>query len=506
MLPGHPRAMLTSERRRPAGARLGLASLGRGPLLLIVATAILPRLPHIWAPIVGWHSWRQADTAAIARNFHVGGMNLLYPAVDWSGAGPGFVESEFPLFPFLVAGLYRLFGPDVVWGRILAIVFATGAALYLARLCSRYLDRWAAAYAAAAFSLLPISSYIGVAFMPESLMLLASVAAVDHLDLWSTTGRERDRWASAAWLALAIAVKLPELFLGVPIAYLMGRRLGWRMVATPAVWLYAAVALIPPALWYAHAHRLGEMTGLSFGIWEAGSDKWGNLDLLTSGSFYVKLLIGRLIERHLAYAGAALLAIGLILSRSRRDLGTFKWWIAGGALYLLVVAKGNSVHDYYQLPILAPMSLWIGVAIAQALRRAEATPMRIAGRILALAFAALCLARVPHFLGKEIAGASLVEHARIVRSVVPPETLVIVVDNGDPTFLYHIDRRGWHAGAATLTPEWIEARRREGAAYIVSLAGRPGDREARSALERLQSLGANRSPTSDLLVLDLKSP
>src|SRR5262245_64190848 len=140
----------------PAGPDRGPSALGRGALALVIAAAILPRLAHIGAPIGGHHAWRQADTAAIARNFFRGGMNLLLPAVDWSGAGPGYVESEFPLFPFLAAGLYRLFGLAVVWGRILAILFSVGAALYLARLCARYVDRRAAVLAAVALSLFPV--------------------------------------------------------------------------------------------------------------------------------------------------------------------------------------------------------------------------------------------------------------------------------------------------------------------------------------------------------------
>ena len=70
----------------------GFSSLGLGPILLVLLTAIIPRLPYVPVPIVGWHAWRQADTAAIARNFYRDGMNLLYPAIDWSGAGPGYVE------------------------------------------------------------------------------------------------------------------------------------------------------------------------------------------------------------------------------------------------------------------------------------------------------------------------------------------------------------------------------------------------------------------------------
>ncbi len=481
------------------------ALLGRGPIALVLLAAIVPRLAHVWAPIVGWHAWRQADTAAIARNFHRDGMNLLYPAVDWAGAGPGYVESEFPLFPYAVAGLYQLFGVQVVWGRILAILFSVAASLYLYRLCARYVDRWTAAFSAAAFSLFPINTYIGVAFMPEPLMLFASVAAIDHMDRWSRSGREHDRWLSALFLATAIAVKVPELFLGLPIAYLFWRRLGWRMFMQPGVWLYAATVLGLPALWYVHAHSLGQMTGLTFGIWDAGSGKWGNLDLLISPTFYSKLLFSRIIERHLVYAGFLLFVMGWVVLRRRRDLGTFKWWGAGAALYLLVAAKGNQVHDYYQLPVLLPLALWVGAGIAWALAPRRTTLARIAGGALVATFLALSLLRTQHFLEKEISSTYLLDFADMVQGVVSPEARVIAVDGSDPTMLYHADRKGWHAHAESITEDWVDARRLEGAAYLVALAESFERPDAIPNLEMLQRRYANRSTRSGFYIFDLAS-
>jgi len=40
------------------------------------------RLYQINNPIADWHSWRQADTAAVARNYLRFGMDLLRPKYD----------------------------------------------------------------------------------------------------------------------------------------------------------------------------------------------------------------------------------------------------------------------------------------------------------------------------------------------------------------------------------------------------------------------------------------
>ncbi|HNY11065.1 MAG TPA: dolichyl-phosphate-mannose--protein mannosyltransferase, partial [Candidatus Wallbacteria bacterium] len=76
-------------------------------ILLIVFMAFMIRFVNAGAPIIGVQQWRQCDTAAIARNFYESGMDIFHPRIDWGGNSPGFVESEFQLYPFIVALLYK---------------------------------------------------------------------------------------------------------------------------------------------------------------------------------------------------------------------------------------------------------------------------------------------------------------------------------------------------------------------------------------------------------------
>ena len=64
-----------------------------------VGLGVILRLIQLQAPILGIHSWRQADTAAMARHFALEGTPIWLPQIDWSGASPGYVECEFPLLP-----------------------------------------------------------------------------------------------------------------------------------------------------------------------------------------------------------------------------------------------------------------------------------------------------------------------------------------------------------------------------------------------------------------------
>ena len=88
-------------------------------LLLILVLGFVVRLYKIDNPVADWHSWRQADTAAVTRNFVWEGINLFYPKFDDLSSIPsgkpnpkGFWSEDFSkifdggnLFPI---GLYFL--------------------------------------------------------------------------------------------------------------------------------------------------------------------------------------------------------------------------------------------------------------------------------------------------------------------------------------------------------------------------------------------------------------
>ena len=83
------------------------------PTWLPIAMGSLLRLVQIWMPVVGVHSWRQADTA-MARHFAEQGTPIWLPQIDWVGASAGLL-SRIPIYPFLVSRLYGLIGVQNGW-------------------------------------------------------------------------------------------------------------------------------------------------------------------------------------------------------------------------------------------------------------------------------------------------------------------------------------------------------------------------------------------------------
>ena len=203
-----------------------LAVVVRHRLLLVLLLALLVRSLGLDATIIGTHEWRQADTAAIARNFSESGYHLLYPQVDWRGDSSGFVEMNLPLYPFLVAILYGVLGVNEICGRLLSVLFSLIAILYLFKLAREHTDEATAIWAALFLAILPLGAFFGRCFMPEPMLLMSSVVGLYCFSCWTRDGSWLYFAVSAVFISLACLIKLPALYLGAPILFLAALRYG----------------------------------------------------------------------------------------------------------------------------------------------------------------------------------------------------------------------------------------------------------------------------------------
>ena len=355
------------------------------PALALVAVALALRCYGLAAPLLDYHSWRQADTAAIARNYTTNGYRLLFPQVDWGGQTPGYVESEFPLYAYSLALLYGAFGIHEWLGRLLTALAgaAAVAALYGLMLASHTAPaprRRAARYAALALALMPFPIYFGRTVMPDTLMLAGAILAIWTFQRWLARPSAGRLAAALLCGTLAPLAKTPNLLIvAVPLAYLI-----WAMRPPrrcwPALACYGVCFLVPSLLWLRHAHTLPLDPRLSFGIGE----KLFDLRLLRDPQFY--LLLARLsLWDVLTPVGVPFFALGLLPpsvadhqpeERSGIDaLRAPEWlphaWLLGVGLFLFAGAAGVAGQDYYILPIAGPAAMVIGSGIDRAQRLVE---------------------------------------------------------------------------------------------------------------------------------------
>ena len=443
-------------------------------IFLILLLALVLRLIHLTFPVGGFAGWRQADTAAMAHNFYQNGFEILHPQIDWGGQSDGYVETEFPLFSFLIALCFKLFSPDDIWGRVLAIASSLGAIYGLYLLVRRSIDKPTALLSALVYALLPLNVFYGRAIMPESMMLMCSIWGVYFFLVWIDNGNPLALLPSAVFLALAALLKLPALYLGLPLVFLCWQKYGAGFLKNIWLWFFALAIIIPVILWYEHAHQTYLVSQLSFGIWDYGTGKWGNFSLLTSFKFYNDVIFKSIAERHLTYAGFFLFLIGLFVQRKSGKERLFLWWLAGLAVYLIIVARGNQVHEYYQLPFSIPASVYIGKALGEVLTPPSFHFYQHNRRIIlvvvlvcAVALPVLSILRIESYMSGERLDGSLFQLGRSVVRETEADRRIVAVDNADPVVLYQCHRKGWHASVDKLSPALLESLHFQGACYVV---------------------------------------
>jgi 4-amino-4-deoxy-L-arabinose transferase-like glycosyltransferase len=240
---------------------------GRLLLALVLAGAAL-RLADVARPLD--HRlrapWRQADSFQIARNFAREDPNPLHPRIDWRGDTPGLVEMEAPIVPWIGGMLFRVFGVHAEILRGLTCAAEILSLLLFAFLARRLLPPVGALLAVAAYVLNPLLIDLATALQPEPVMLLLALASVVCLELWLAGRGEVWLLLSGASLGGSILAKAPSACLGILLAYVVLRRWGLGALKRPAVWAAAALALVPPALWYVHAKRFYVLYGNSLGL------------------------------------------------------------------------------------------------------------------------------------------------------------------------------------------------------------------------------------------------
>jgi 4-amino-4-deoxy-L-arabinose transferase-like glycosyltransferase len=405
----------------------------------------------------------------IAENFYRHGFALVYPQINWAGAAPGYVGTEFPLVPFLAALLYAMFGVQAWVGRAVSVAFFALSVPFFYRLVRLTSDVHTARWAVAIYTLTPLSIFASRAFMPDMASLSLSLVALALFDMWLQGAPHAPLFlATTLVISLAILVKPPAVLIGVPLLAMAWGKYGVRAVCRRELVMMAALALGAPLAWYAHAYRVSLIHPpyhfFGTGVLEIVPVAW-----------YVEI-VRRLAMSSLTPLVAAAMLVGLVVPARPASTWVFHWWLLALLVFVVIAGWGNHQHDWYQLPLVPVAAALAGRACAwgfgRAARRTGATPARLgAGVLVAGLAAAAYIAATPHYAPKRLAWW---QAGLALNRLTPPGTLVLIADYGDPTAFYYSQRQGWHFlqdfGSPPVDSQQaigeLEERRREGASYL----------------------------------------
>ncbi|HEX4629914.1 MAG TPA: glycosyltransferase family 39 protein [Chthoniobacterales bacterium] len=415
-------------------------------LVLIVVAAFVVRLIGIDQPFIDPWSWRQSDVAAIARNYLENGFHFTKPQIDWAGNQPGYVGTEFPILPFLAALSYTVVGVQEWIGRMEGVLFFVAALPFFFGLVRRVFGEIVAVWATFFYAFAPLGIVASRAFMPDVPSLSLAIIGLYLFLRWIED--EKFSWLifSAILISLASLIKLPTAIVGAPLLYLAiiprkkkiedgGSESAAPWFARWELWVFAAVVLVPSAVWYWHAYRIAERF-YPYHFFGAGGFR------IMSPAWYWQL-VRQTVFSSLSLTLFVLAIFGAVIAPRGKFTRVFHWWLAAMFLFVVFAGYGNR-HQWYQLPLVPIAAVFAGCACAWFATRTQ-FPRKLLtlGAVLVVAsFAVSSFFCVQPFYRP--AAASLRDLGLELQEATTANSLIIAATDGDPTVFYYAHRKGWH--------------------------------------------------------------
>ena len=329
-------------------------------IIIIFAAAALLRLTDAFRPI-DHASWRECDEGAISRNFVQEGMNPLMPRIDWRGNGPGYAEMELPIYPYLTAITYKIFGIHDETGRLWSFLFSLGAMFFFYKLAREYLSEFPAIIAFVFFAFNPLVIDISTSIQPEGLMIFAYIAAVYFFVRWLKTEKFVDFWAATCLTALTLLAKAPSAHIGLFFGILLIQKYGLGVLRRGKIWLFGILTVVPAALWQVHAKGLWTTYGNSLGV--SNEYHWIGWDFFTKSDLATGILRSEFLYVWVIF-GVITAAFAIWQGVKEEPAKHSLLWFATIFMFYLIAARTTSQNwaNYYHIFSIPPAALIFGFA------------------------------------------------------------------------------------------------------------------------------------------------
>lgn len=418
-------------------------------LSIMLVFGFIVRLYRIDNPVADWHSWRQADTAAVSRNFVSDGINMLYPTYDDVSSIQSGIDNptgirmvEFPIYNAIHTTLFKTFGVYTLekWGRLTTAFITLLTALFLYLLGKKHYSSKIGLLTAFFFLFLPFNIYFSRVILPDPLGVLFMVSGLYFFTSTQIYG--------AGWFISAILFSLALLqkpFFGVYLLPLLPELLKKERIRSSLT--FAFLVITPFVLWRFWTGQHPE--GIPFYGWAFNGDR------IRFHPAWFRWLFGERIGiLILGTWGLVPFAFGLL----RKLKNKFNFYFVLSALsYLIIVATANVRHDYYQILIIPPIALTLALGTTWLWKKSKI--------ILILSLVTMFLIgwdKIKPFY--QVNHYELITIGKIVDETLPKDAKIVIPYNGDTAFLYQTKRKGWPA-----VDDSIDNIIERGADYYVSI-------------------------------------
>ncbi len=438
-------------------------------LLVILVLGFAVRLYRFNGPVADWHSWRQADTSAVSRNFVNEGFDILHPRFDDLSNVPSGLDNpngyrfvEFPIYNVAQAGLFKIFGILTIeeWGRVVTILSSLLSSVFLYLVIKKRFGIVAGLLSAFFFIFIPFNIYYSRAILPDPSMVMATLGSIYFFQSWIA----RDKFSifnfqflfSLIFMVGALLLKPYAAFFALPIVYLAFEKFGWKFILKWQLWLFMILSFVPLGLWRLWMQQYP--AGIPVNAWLFN----GN-GIRFRPSFFYWLGYQRLTLLILGIFGVPVFIASFIRKYKREDLFFVGSFALSAIIYVSTIATGNVQHDYYQILVIPAVALLLGLGGEEIIRRGEKIKKYLGVSVfLLLTVLGLAIGWNQIRFYFDINNPSIIVAGKAVNKLTPKNAKIIAPYDGDTSFLYQTQRKGWASFEKPL-PEMIQM----GADYLV---------------------------------------
>jgi hypothetical protein len=453
---------------------------------------------HLFQP-VNTNSWREADVSTIAKNFYLNGTDIFHPQIAYDGNGPGYVESEFQIYTYLIALTYKIFGFWEQTGRIISFLASLAAMLVFFRFSRYLLDSKTAIASSLFFAISPLLMAISVGIQPESLMFFFYVCSAYTFVRWLDSNSKKFYWLAILFTALALLCKITAANIGIFFLLMIITRNGWKFLYKPKVLILGALSIIPSILWYSYCHKFYVLYGNSLGI--SNENPWIGWDFFTNHSFIFGLIENELLNVW-TRSGPFIIILALLFTKLiKKDsflLGLF-WYTSVSVFYIITSrTTASSWAWYYHIFSIPSVAILLGSSVVElynthfpnlnfrkkiALSKPAINKSSAISLILILAASFFLLSCYIYLVKTKPAiyqTSKFYAYKDTLKELIPKNSLILA--NGGPSkdvlgyslaveigyFYYWLECKGYSISEENLSLKNIEAFKKKGVDYFVA--------------------------------------
>lgn len=420
-------------------------------LSLIIIFGFIVRLYKIDNPVADWHSWRQADTSAVSRNFVNDGINMLYPTYDDVSSIQSGIDNptgirmvEFPIYNAIHATLFNTFGVHTLekWGRLTTVVITLFTAIFLFLLGKKHYSSKIGLLTAFFFLFLPFNIYFSRVILPDPLGVLFMVSGLYFFGI--------NTILSGILFGLAF---LQKPFFAVYLLPLLPHFITWKdnkidwYSSLKSTFPFFIFALTPFVVWRFWTGQHPE--GIPFYEWAFNGDR-----IRFHPAWFKWLFAERIGILILGTWGLVPFAVGLL--RKLKNKFNF-YFVISALLYLIIVATANVRHDYYQILIIPPIAMTLALGTSWLYKKSKILLL-----ISLLVMFLISWEKIKPFY--QVNHYEMITIGKVVDETLPKDAKIVIPYNGDTAFLYQTKRKGWPA-----VDDSIDNIIERGADYYISI-------------------------------------